>query len=48
LSIIKKGDIVLFKGSQGVRLDKSVRQLLSVDLNPNKVLVRQTEEWQNK
>jgi len=48
LSIINKGDIVLFKASQGVRLDESIKILLDESLNPSKVLVRQSEEWKNK
>jgi UDP-N-acetylmuramoyl-tripeptide--D-alanyl-D-alanine ligase len=47
LSIIKKDDIVLIKGSQGVRLDLSVKKLMSDRLDPSKVLVRQTGEWLN-
>ncbi len=45
LSIINKGDIVLFKASQGVRLDQSIKLLLDRELDPEKVLVRQSEEW---
>jgi UDP-N-acetylmuramoyl-tripeptide--D-alanyl-D-alanine ligase len=43
-SMVKPGDTVLVKGSQGVRMEQIVKRLL---LNPEdaKLLVRQDEEW---
>lgn len=45
LPIINNNDIVLIKASQGIRLDLTVRKLISSKLNPGEVLVRQAEEW---
>lgn len=47
-TFIKENDIILIKGSQGMRLERVVEALL---LNPEKkkeLLVRQDKEWQNK
>ncbi len=46
LPFIRKGDIILVKASQGIRLEKVVEKLLSSELNPKEVLVRQAKEWQ--
>lgn len=48
LSLVKRGDIILIKGSQGVRLEKVVAKLLSKKLVPENVLVRQSKEWQKR
>ncbi len=45
---IKKGDMILVKGSQGVRMEKTVEKIM---LNPEKkkdLLVRQDEEWMKR
>lgn len=46
--IIRPGDLVLFKGSQAVRLEKAVATLLAPEYNPKEVLVRQGSEWNKK
>jgi len=48
LPLIKKNDIILIKGSQKIRLEKVVAKLLSPELDPEKILVRQDREWQGK
>jgi len=45
LPIIGKDDIVLIKASQGIRLDKVVKKILAMSLDPRKELVRQSNEW---
>ena len=48
---IRTGDVVLLKGSQGVRLEKAVAQILSPEVTPEEraeLLVRQDEEWQKR
>jgi len=42
---IKKGDVILVKGSQGMRLEKIVKELMAEPLLAAKVLVRQGKEW---
>ena len=45
---IKKGDVVLIKGSQSVRLEKVTAALLAPEVAAPEVLVRQDEEWQKR
>ncbi len=47
-SIIKTGDIVLVKGSQGVRMERVVEQVVSENIDKYSELVRQNEEWKKK
>lgn len=47
-SFIKDSDIVLVKGSQGMRMEKTVEAILFDKENKGKLLVRQDEEWKNK
>jgi UDP-N-acetylmuramoyl-tripeptide--D-alanyl-D-alanine ligase len=46
--IIKKGDIVLIKGSQGVRLERAVKAVMQFPEEANDRLVRQEEEWMKR
>ncbi|MDQ5957284.1 MAG: hypothetical protein QG614_259 [Patescibacteria group bacterium] len=46
LSIIKSGDLVYIKGSQGVRMEKATKILVDTNVvNVSKDLPRQEEEW---
>jgi UDP-N-acetylmuramyl pentapeptide synthase len=40
------GDVVLIKGSAGIRMERLVAHLLSPELDPRTVLVRQEAGWQ--
>lgn len=40
------GDVVLVKGSQAVRLEKIVKEVMADPLHASELLVRQEEEWQ--
>lgn len=43
--ILKKGDVVLIKGSQGVRMEKAVEEILENPEKKEELLVRQDKEW---
>lgn len=45
---IKEGDIVLLKGSQGIRLEKAVKVIMSHPEDATRLLCRQEEEWQKR
>ncbi|HEY4513428.1 MAG TPA: UDP-N-acetylmuramoyl-tripeptide--D-alanyl-D-alanine ligase [Candidatus Paceibacterota bacterium] len=47
-SFIEKGDIILVKGSQGMRMERIAEALLLDRKNKSKLLVRQDIEWLNK
>ncbi|MDP2944183.1 MAG: Mur ligase family protein [bacterium] len=43
---LKAGDIVLIKGSQGMRLEKTVQEIMAEPERAAELLVRQGEEWE--
>lgn len=45
---IKQNDLVLIKGSQGIRCEKIVKEIMADPLNAKNLLVRQTGIWENK
>lgn len=47
-TFVKKDDLILIKGSQGMRMEKTVEAILLDQKNKNKLLVRQDTEWKNK
>ncbi len=42
---IQRGDIILIKGSQGVRLEKVVKEIMAEPEKAGELLVRQNKEW---
>ncbi|MDI6820646.1 MAG: Mur ligase family protein [Patescibacteria group bacterium] len=47
-SKMERGDVILIKGSQGVRLEKAVKEVMSEPQDAEKLLVRQNKEWLGK
>lgn len=47
-TFVKKGDLILIKGSQSVRMERAVAAILLDQTSKKKLLVRQDEEWLNK
>ena len=44
-NIMKKGDVVLIKGSQGMRMEYIVKEVMGEPEKASELLVRQTSEW---
>lgn len=47
-SIVKSGDIILVKGSQSIRMERTVSMLMKNPGEAGKLLVRQEKEWLSK
>ncbi len=47
-TFLQKGDFVLVKGSQGMRMEHVVEEILQDKKNKSKLLVRQDREWKRK
>ncbi|OGI16631.1 MAG: hypothetical protein A2Z52_02010 [Candidatus Moranbacteria bacterium RBG_19FT_COMBO_42_6] len=46
--IMKEGDLVLVKGSQGIRMEKAVEEIMAEPQRASELLCRQNKEWQEK
>lgn len=44
-NLMKKGDVVLVKGSQGMRMEHIVKEVMAEPEKARELLVRQTSEW---
>ncbi len=45
---IRENDLLLIKGSQGMRMEKIVKEIMADPLHAKDLLVRQDEEWESK
>ena len=45
VKILRPGDVVYLKGSQGIRMERAVKMILASTHEPYSVLVRQEKEW---
>lgn len=45
---IQKGDVILVKGSQGVRMERIVKEVMAEPALASELLVRQSKTWQKK
>ncbi|MCD6470920.1 hypothetical protein J7K86_00040, partial [bacterium] len=43
---IKPGDLILVKGSQGMRMEKIVKEIMELPKKAKNLLVRQEKRWQ--
>lgn len=46
-SLLKPGDLILVKGSQSMRMEKAVLEIMASPTEADKLLVRQEEYWKN-
>ncbi|MDP3792444.1 MAG: hypothetical protein Q8Q89_01810, partial [bacterium] len=46
--LIKEGDLVLVKGSQGIRMEKIVEEIMAEPDKKKELLVRQGKKWLTK
>jgi len=46
--IMKEGDVVLVKGSQGMRMEKIVEEIMGEPQKAEKLICRQNKEWKSK
>ena len=46
--MLQAGDMVLVKGSQGIRLEKLVEEIMAEPMKAEELLVRQSVAWKNR
>lgn len=48
VKIIQEGDVIYVKGSQSMRMERTIKMILAGTHNPASVLVRQEDEWSKR
>ena len=46
--IVQEGDLILVKGSQGIRMEKVVEEIMAEPQKAGELLCRQNKEWKDK
>ena len=46
--LIKEGDLILVKGSQGMRMERIIEEIMSEPQNAKSLLVRQSRSWKSR
>ena len=46
--LVKEGDLILIKGSQGMRMERIVEEIMAEPLRKKELLVRQSKKWLSK
>lgn len=48
VKLLKAGDVIYVKGSQGMRMERAVKMILASSHDPSTVLVRQEKHWEKR
>ena len=48
VKLLKAGDVIYLKGSQGIRMERAVKMILASSHDPVHVLVRQEKHWERR